>query len=75
MSRPENRIVLLAVREAFSDAGHQARAYRADGKLTPAERKDLHQDLNQTSKDIHQEKHDSETRPGTAPASSPKPVK
>jgi lactam utilization protein B len=45
----------------------EERAYRADGKLTPAERKDLHQDLNQTSKDIYREKHDAEARPGTAP--------
>jgi lactam utilization protein B len=51
----------------------EERVYRADGKLTPAERKDLHQDLNQASKDIYQEKHDNETRPGTAPA--PTPVK
>ena len=53
----------------------EERAYRADGKLTTAERKDLHQDLNQASKDIYQEKHDGETRPGTAAAPTPKPVK
>jgi len=53
----------------------EERAYRADGKLTPTERKDLHQDLNQANKDIYQEKHDGETRPGTAPAPTPKPVK
>ena len=53
----------------------EERAYRADGKLTPTERKDLQQDLNNTSKDIYQEKHDGETRPGTVPAPAPKPVK
>ena len=44
----------------------EERAYKADGKLTPAERKDLHQDLNKNSKDIYQQKHDGETRPGAA---------
>jgi hypothetical protein len=53
----------------------EKRAYRADGKVTAAERKDLHQDLNQASKNIYQEKHDSETRPGTVPAPMPKPAK
>lgn len=37
-------------------------AYRADGKLDVAERKDLHQDLNQFSRDIYAEKHDAEKR-------------
>src|SRR5256885_14660456 len=43
----------------------EERAYKADGKLTPPERKDLHQDLN-NSKDIYQQKHNGETRPGAA---------
>ena len=52
----------------------EKRAYKADGKLTVAERKDLHQDANQVSKDIYREKHDAETRnPVTPPA--PAPVK
>jgi len=38
------------------------RAYKADGKLTRDERKDLHQDLNDSSKHIYQEKHDAEKR-------------
>lgn len=41
----------------------EERAYRADGSLNKAERKDLHQDLNQMSKDIYNEKHDAEVRP------------
>lgn len=41
----------------------EERADKADGKLTAAERKDLHQDLNNLSKDIHTEKHDAEKRP------------
>ena len=42
----------------------EERAYKSDGKLTSAERKDLHQDANQISKDIYREKHDDEVRPG-----------
>jgi hypothetical protein len=49
----------------------EERAYKADGKLTPAERKDLHQDLNKVSGDIYKEKHDGQTRPGTPPATTP----
>ncbi len=40
----------------------EKRAYKADGVVTPAERKDLHQDANQASKDIYAEKHDAEVR-------------
>jgi len=36
--------------------------YRADGKFTKEERKDVQHDLNEASKSIRQEKHDSETR-------------
>ena len=53
----------------------EERAYRADGKLTSVERKDLQQDLNKTSKDIYQEKHDSETRPAPTAAPALKPAK
>lgn len=38
-------------------------AMKSDGKLTIAERKTLHELLNETSKLIFQEKHDDETRP------------
>jgi hypothetical protein len=50
----------------------EERTYKSDGKLTPAERKDLNQDLNKTSRDIYNQKHDEQVRPGTvvpAPAS------
>jgi hypothetical protein len=36
--------------------------YKADGALTRDERIDLHQDLNQQSRDIHEAKHNEETR-------------
>lgn len=38
-------------------------AYKSDGALTKDERKDLHQDLHQSSKNIYQQKHDEEKRP------------
>jgi hypothetical protein len=38
------------------------REMKSDGVLTPQERKDLHQDLNESSKHIFEEKHDAETR-------------
>jgi hypothetical protein len=37
--------------------------YKSDGTLTKGERKDLHQQLNQQSREIHEEKHDEESRP------------
>lgn len=36
--------------------------YKSDGVLTKNERQDLHQQLNQQSKEIHEEKHDDEKR-------------
>ena len=38
------------------------RDMKSDGVLTPQERQELHQDLNESSKNIFQEKHDTETR-------------
>jgi len=38
------------------------REMKSDGVLTREERKDLHQDLNEASQNIHEEKHDAETR-------------
>ena len=38
------------------------RSYKSDGMLTKDERKDLHQDLNASSRGIYNEKHDAETR-------------
>ncbi len=51
------------LREERRDIRQEERAYKADGKLTRDERKDLHQDLNDLSKDIYTEKHDDEKRP------------
>lgn len=38
-------------------------AYKANGKYTPTERQDVHQDLQQASKNIYQEKHDTQRVP------------
>ncbi|MDR3390291.1 MAG: hypothetical protein P4L77_01015 [Sulfuriferula sp.] len=35
----------------------EERAYKSDGRYTPAERQNVHQDLQQSSKSIYQEKH------------------
>ena len=40
----------------------EKREYKSDGKLTAEERMDLHQDLNQASQNIYNEKHDAEQR-------------
>jgi ribosomal protein L19E len=40
----------------------EERQYKSDGVLTKEERKDLHQDLNDASRHIYQEKHDAEQR-------------
>lgn len=45
----------------------EERAYRSDGKLTAAERRDLHQDQNQASRHIYKEKHDAQDRNPPAP--------
>ncbi len=37
--------------------------YKQDGVLNKSERQDLHQQLNQQSKEIYEEKHDDESRP------------
>ena len=36
----------------------EERAYKSDGRYTAAERQDVHQDLQQASGNIYQEKHD-----------------
>ena len=51
-----------ALREERRAIREKERAYKADGKLTKDERKDLHQDLNDSSKHIYEEKHDAEKR-------------
>ncbi|GAB4166516.1 MAG: hypothetical protein Fur0039_03430 [Rhodocyclaceae bacterium] len=40
----------------------EERAYRADGVLSPGERRDLNQDLNRASRHIYNEKHDAQIR-------------
>ena len=49
------------LREDRRDIKQLETAYKSDGALTGAERKDLHQELNQLGGDIRQEKHDSQT--------------
>jgi hypothetical protein len=48
--------------EEQRDVRQLERAYKSDGTLTGAERQDLHQQLNQQSQEIYEEKHDDETR-------------
>ena len=36
--------------------------FKSDGVLTRGERRELHRDLNESSRDIRREKHDSDTR-------------
>ncbi len=40
----------------------EERYYRADGVLTPAERRELQRELDEASQNIHEEKHDREVR-------------
>lgn len=42
------------------------REYKSDGTLTGAERRDLHQEQNQASRHIYQQKHDVQDRPDGA---------
>ena len=42
--------------------GQEERQYKSDGVLTRSERKDLQQDLNASSRNIYDEKHDAQTR-------------
>lgn len=50
------------LRDGRRDIRQTEQAYKADGALTRDERIDLHQDLNQQSRDIYEAKHDEETR-------------
>ena len=58
----------LTKEEAKSLRGEQKairekeRAYKSDGNLTKDERKELHQELNESSQHIAEEKHDAEKR-------------
>jgi hypothetical protein len=40
----------------------QEREFKSDGVLTQSERRELHRDLNESSRDIRREKHDNDTR-------------
>ena len=51
------------LRQEERNIRREERAFKSDGKLTRAERKDLHRDLNKASKDIYREKHDGDKRP------------
>jgi hypothetical protein len=50
------------IREDRRDIRQKEREYKSDGTLTREERKDLHKDMNQASRDIYKEKHDAEKR-------------
>ena len=50
------------LREERRDIKQLEKAYKSDGTLTRAERKDLHHELNQSSQEIYQQKHDAQTR-------------
>lgn len=49
------------------DVRQLERAYKSDGELTRAERVDLHQEQNQASRDIYDQKHDAQDRPAATP--------
>jgi Skp family chaperone for outer membrane proteins len=50
------------LRTERSDIHDLEHTYKSDGTLTGEERQDLHQQLNQQSQEIYEEKHDDETR-------------
>lgn len=51
------------VAEEQRDIRQLERAYKSDGTLTGAERRDLHHEQNQASRDIYRQKHDAQDRP------------
>ena len=50
------------VAEEQRDIRQLERAYKSDGSLTGAERRDLHHEQNQASRDIYRQKHDAQDR-------------
>lgn len=44
------------------DVRREERAFRSDGRFTPAERREVHRDLDLLSRDIRRERHDDERR-------------
>ena len=59
LTRRETR----SLAEGQRDVRQLERAYKSDGKLTGAERADLHHEQNQASRDIYGQKHDAQDRP------------
>lgn len=57
-------------REAH-DVRVKEREYRADGRFTPAERRDVQRDLDRVSGDIHRERHDGDRRHWNAGSDHP----
>lgn len=51
------------LRDGRREIRQEEHEYKSDGTLTREERVDLHQDLNQQSKDIYEAKHNDVTRP------------
>lgn len=51
------------LREEQRDVRQLERAYKSDGTLTGAERRDLHHEQNQASRHIYNQKHDAQHRP------------
>lgn len=45
---------------AARDVRREERAFRSDGRFTPAERREVHRDLDRLSRDIRRERHDGE---------------
>lgn len=64
LTRHETRHVAQSQR----DIRQLERAYKSDGTLTGAERRDLHHEQNQASRDIYRQKHDAQDRPAAPPA-------
>jgi hypothetical protein len=53
----------VRLREQQRDIRQLERAYKSDGVLTGAERRDLHHEQNQASRVIYNQKHDAQERP------------
>jgi Skp family chaperone for outer membrane proteins len=51
-----------SVREGQRDVRQLEHAYKSDGTLTAAERRDLNHELNQSSRQIRNQKHDAQSR-------------
>lgn len=56
------------IRSDMKDINEKRKDYRSDGTVTKEERLDLHRDLNESSRNIYQEKHDENTRKELPPS-------